>query len=127
MRSGLQRKEDLSLPKSEVTVNRGDNIVSILGTSKDLSNFVFDRAREVLTALELGIKAEEWADVLGVTDRWVRMWKSGLKPVHKRYILSIARAAQEYCKRARARIDSIQEWADQVVIMATVDGFKEGK
>jgi len=123
MRSGLQRKGEMSFPILE----RNEKVVSILDLPKDLTDFIFSRAREVFGAQELGITTREWAHVLGVTDRMVRLWRSGLQPLHKRYILSVAKAAQDYCKRARARIDSIQEWAEQVVIMSTVDGFKEGK
>lgn len=127
MRSGLQRKGEMSFPLLEMTTHRDGNTVSIINLPKEISNFLFDRAREVFGAQELGITTREWAHVLGVTDRMVRLWRSGLQPLHKRYILSVARAAQDYCKRARARIDSIQEWAEQVVIMSAVDGMKESK
>jgi len=114
----------MSLPFSEMPLEEEAAITPILDLERSFTSFVLSRAQEALGAQELGINAQQWAHVLGVTDRWIRMWRSGLHPIHKRYILSIAKVTQEYCKRAAARIQSLQTWAEQVVIMSAVDDLR---
>ena len=79
---------------------------------------------EILKAVELGISSQEWAGILGVSERWVRTWKSGMSPVDKKYLKGIARRALAGLPDAEARLHDIRVLALSILNNSALDEIK---
>jgi hypothetical protein len=83
--------------------------------------------RKVLNCAHLNATDGYWANICGVSERWVRAWKGG-KRVHIKHIEKIVDALPELIDKNNARVDHLRIWGARMGVLIFIKSLenKEG-
>ena len=109
MRSEYAKSVDRSIHKSEAS------------SQEDIEKLNFEEmcqfAHKVLNCDHLGASAYYWADVCGVSVRWVWAWKNSGKAIHPDHVRKIVEELPELIEKANSRVDYLRIWGARMSLM----------
>lgn len=79
--------------------------------------------RKVLNCAHLNATDQHWANVCGVSERWVRAWKGG-KRVHIKHIEKIVEALPELIDKTNAKVDYLRIWGARMGLLILGNSLK---
>lgn len=97
--------------------------VSIQKSEFDERDLVFE-AKRLLQPEMLALQPKEWAEALGVSSRTIQYWRSGMKPIQKKYLADIAKNYLDNEPEVLRRIQEGRILALQICNLYQLDEIK---
>ncbi len=107
MRSGYAKKIVESKPNLELKQKEIERL-----DFESMCRFV----QKVLNCQHLNATDSYWAEVCGVSERWVRAWKGG-KRVHIKHIKKIVEEVPALVEKSKSKVDYLRIWSARMGLM----------